>query len=241
MPIPKPQKGETEDDFISRCMSNDTMKEEYPDNDQRLAICYDSWRESKKTASIHIERRAYDFTLEEREEKTGELIGHAAVFDVISDGWMFREKIKRGAFLNTIKQDDIRALFNHNPDYVLGRNKSGTLMLEEDEKGLLVRIKPPDTQFARDLRTSIDRGDISQMSFGFETRKDSWERGDKNTPDLRTLEEVKLWDVCPVTFPFYLETDIAVRSHQAWINEVIKHKPFKVKMAEKLLHLKLKI
>lgn len=46
MPIPTPRKGEEENDFISRCMGDDTMKDEYPDDKQRTAVCYNSWREA---------------------------------------------------------------------------------------------------------------------------------------------------------------------------------------------------
>jgi hypothetical protein len=151
------------------------------------------------------------------------MVGHAAVFNQETDigGW-FREMILPGAFAESIGQDDVRALFNHSPDYVLGRNKAGTLMLTEDEQGLRVEIDPPDTQFARDLSVSIERGDISQMSFAFEI-KDSkdvdWERGGKGMLDLRKIKRAKLYDVSPVTFPAYEGTDIAMRSHDAWQKE----------------------
>jgi len=187
-----------------------------------------------------IERRAYNFTVEKRDDETKKLIGHAAVFDTIGDGGFFREKISPGAFAKSIGRDDVRALFNHDSNYVLGRNTAGTLKLSEDQRGLVVEIDPPDTQWARDLLTSIERGDISQMSFGFETIKDSWERGAKNEPDLRTLEEVKLWDVSPVTFPFYLETDIALRNREAWINENIVNKPLRHKLLKEKLNLRIK-
>lgn len=187
-----------------------------------------------------VERRAYDFIIEKREAEEKRIVGHAAVFDTIGDGYFFREKISRGAFTKSIGADDVRALFNHNPDYVLGRNKAGTLELKEDGIGLLVAIHPPDTEFVRSLLTSIERGDISQMSFGFEVIKDSWERGQDREPDLRTLEEVKLWDVSPVTFPFYLDTDVAVRSHDLWINQKVIVEPFKFKMMSRLMELKQK-
>lgn len=45
MPLPKPNINESQQDFVSRCMSNNTMKSEYPDQDQRLAVCYTQWRE----------------------------------------------------------------------------------------------------------------------------------------------------------------------------------------------------
>jgi hypothetical protein len=144
------------------------------------------------------------------------LIGHAAVFNQVASGGWFREKIAPGAFADSLQTDDVRALFNHNPDYVLGRNKSGTLKLAEDETGLVSEITPPDTQQARDLLVSIERGDITQMSFAFQTITETWEKGDGGEADLRTLVKVKLYDVSPVTYPFYDGTDVAVRSHDQW-------------------------
>lgn len=140
--------------------------------------------------------------------------GHASVFDSWSETlggiFPFKEKVRAGAFKKSIEKDDIRALFNHDPNYVLGRNKSGTLELKEDEHGLFVRIQPPDTSWAKDLTVSISRGDISQMSFGFVVLKDEW-RTESNA-DIRELMEVKLYDVSPVTFPAYTQTDVGVRA-----------------------------
>ncbi|WP_069648981.1 HK97 family phage prohead protease [Caloranaerobacter ferrireducens] len=140
--------------------------------------------------------------------------GHAAVFNQWSETlggfFPYKERVLPGAFKDSIEKDDIRALFNHNPDYVLGRNKSGTLHLEEDEKGLKVIIYPPDTQWARDLMVSIERGDISQMSFGFIVESDRW--GLEDGVDVRELQKVKLFDVSPVTYPAYSQTDVGVRS-----------------------------
>ncbi len=144
--------------------------------------------------------------------------GHAAVFDSWSETlggiFPFKEKVKRGAFMESLENDDIRALWNHDSNYVLGRNKSGTLKLEEDTRGLKVKINPPDTQWARDLRTSIERGDIDQMSFGFTVEEDEWRYEDG--VDIRELRKVKLFDVSPVTFPAYSATDVGVRGMQAF-------------------------
>ena len=153
--------------------------------------------------------------------------GYASVFDSWSEelggNQPFRERVVKGAFEETIQNDDIRALFNHDPNYVLGRNKAGTLTLEEDDKGLRVRINPPDTQWAKDLLVSIKRGDITQMSFGFTVILDRWNYED-NT-DVRELLKVKLYDVSPVTFPAYTQTECGIRSaydnHQ---KEVVKAK-----------------
>jgi len=181
-----------------------------------------------------------EFRVEQREDGKKLIRGHAAVFNVETDlGW-FRERIAPGAFSESIGKDDVRALFNHDENFILGRNKAGTLTMREDEQGLYVEIDPPDTQVARDLVTSIERGDISQMSFGFQTIKDSWETEENAAKDLRTLEKVKLWDVSPVTFPAYQETDVAVRSHDCWSQskaESLKYKPFKTALLRRRLAL----
>ena len=141
-----------------------------------------------------------------------QLIGYPAKFNKLSeDLGGFREKIAPGAFKNSIKKHDIRALFDHDSAYVLGRNKAGTLRLKEDDVGLEMVVDPPDTRWADDLMISINRGDINQMSFGFYTIKDSWDMSNKDDP-IRTLDEVELFDVSVVTYPAYPDTEVALRS-----------------------------
>jgi HK97 family phage prohead protease len=150
--------------------------------------------------------------VETRADELRTIVGHAAVFNKLSgDLWGFREKISPGAFSDAIKEDDVRGLFNHDPNYVLGRNKAGTLRLKEDEIGLAIEIDPPDTQFARDLMVSIGRGDITQMSFGFSLVADEWDYSDQKNV-VRTLKKVKLYDVSPVTYPAYEDTDVELNS-----------------------------
>ena len=172
--------------------------------------------------------------------------GHAAVFDSWSETlggiFPFKEKVKRGAFVDSLENDDIRALFNHDPNYVLGRNKAGTLQLREDEHGLHVRILPPNTAWAKDLRTSIQRGDINQMSFGFTVEEDEWRYEDGY--DVRELKRVKLFDVSPVTFPAYTATDVGLRGMESY-NDYRKQNEEKQKqedeqaaMAKEKQHLK---
>lgn len=164
-----------------------------------------------------IIHRAFDceFRMMEKDpdkKKPKMMMGHAAVFNKLSvDLWGFREKIAPGAFADAIKEDDVRALFNHDPNFVLGRNKAGTLRLSEDDVGLAIEIDPPDTQAARDLIVSIERGDITQMSFGFQLVTDEWDYTDRQNP-VRTLKKVKLYDVSPVTYPAYEDTDVELNS-----------------------------
>jgi len=215
MPLPKPNDGESENDFIERCMSNETMKEDYPDNDQRLAVCYNQWEgdseQSERRITLQAELRAVD----ENTKKVGRLEGYAALFDNPTELWDgYYEQIRAGAFARTLREGaDVRALFNHNPDMVLGRNKAGTLTLRETKKGLKVNIWPPDTQIGRDVVTSVKRGDISQMSFAFRAIKTTDEEKGKGEW-LRTLEDVDLYDISVVTYPAYPDTTVAARSYR---------------------------
>ena len=159
-----------------------------------------------------IERRS--FPIHEIRAESGPdatISGYAAVFGELSDDLGgFYEQIEAGAFANTLQAADVRALWNHNADYPLGRTRSGTLTLNEDARGLAFAIRPPDTQYARDLLVSMNRGDVDQMSFGFTTVRDRWEQ--KGGQVVRTLLEVELFDVSPVTYPAYPQTSASVRS-----------------------------
>ena len=168
-------------------------------------------RELRLLTGLKVEKR------EDGEDYIPKITGYAAVFDseTVIGGreWGFREKIAKGAFTEALRTSDVRALFNHDEEYVLGRTKSGTLRLMEDERGLKVEIDPPDTQDAKDLIKRMQRGDIDQMSFAFtmEGGVQTWdETGDM---PLRIIEKVgELLDVSVVTYPAYPETEAAARS-----------------------------
>ena len=217
MPMPKPAQDEGKQDFIDRCMGDDTMVSEYPENDQRLAVCYSLWddkdkdQEQNSADDSKMEVRAFTSELRaEYPEDEPHIRGHAAVFNTLSPAYGgFRERIYPGAFKKSILEDDIRALFNHDPNLPLGRTKSGTLKLQEDDRGLAYDIKPPDTTIAQDLMQSIKRGDVDQSSFAFSVEKETWE--DDDDSQIRTIYQAKLYDVSPVTFPYYPTTDSYVR------------------------------
>lgn len=139
--------------------------------------------------------------------------GYAAVFNSDSEDMGFIERIAPGAFKKALKTSDTRALFNHDSNIILGRTSAGTLELKEDKKGLFMSIIPPDTQLIRDMVLApIERGDITQQSFGFTVKADKWKEIDGKTP-IRTITEIgELFDVSPVTFPAYPDTDVALRS-----------------------------
>jgi len=140
------------------------------------------------------------------------IIGHAAIFNSLSEElWGFKERVMPGAFKRTLAEGaDVRALINHNPSLVLGRNKAGTLTLKEDERGLFASIDPPDTTAGRDIIESINRKDIDGMSIGFRSVDERWIKEDGM--NIRELIDVDLFDISVVTYPAYTTTEVMIRS-----------------------------
>lgn len=168
----------------------------------------------------NIEKRVFTMELRAEEANTEgrSVAGYAAVFNSPSEDMGFVEYIERGAFKEAIKTSDVRALFNHDHNYVLARTASGTLKLEEDEKGLRYEFDVPNTSFGNDFLISLRRGDISQSSFAFTVSEQTWEEkqiGD-DVQYIRRIKKVdRLMDVSPVTYPAYPDTEVALRSKPA--------------------------
>jgi uncharacterized protein len=167
---------------------------------------------------LEIERRMVEmeFRAGESQEKPT-ISGRAVVYNRWSaDLGGFKEIIEPGFFENALNQD-VRALWNHNADLVLGRTRAGTLKLADNESGLDVEINPPDTQIGRDAVVSIQRRDVTQMSFGFTIKSggDTWERDKRTGAITRRLLRggcETLFDVSPVTYPAYAQTSVHARS-----------------------------
>lgn len=160
---------------------------------------------------VHVE----DLEVRAGEGEAPIIVGHPVVYGKWSeDLGGFRERIVAGAAKRTIGiGDDIRALFNHDPNYVIGRTKAGTLELEDGPRAVSMKATPPETSWASDLMTSMRRGDIDQMSFAFRAIHDEW-REPKKEGALweRDITELAMYDVSVVTFPAYVQTDAQVRS-----------------------------
>ena len=165
------------------------------------------------------DRETRSITTELRfDESKNVLVGYAAMYNVWSQNLGgFRERILPGAFDRALSGgQDVRALMNHDPNFVLGRTKSGTLSLTSDDVGLRVAIKPPESEWAKGLMESVRRGDIDQMSFQFRAIEggDRWFGDDASTDLLRELRDVDLFDVSPVTFPAYPQTTLSAREQR---------------------------
>lgn len=191
--------------------------------------------------TIKTERRVGvgELKAETREDGEGRrLVGYAARFNSLSgDLGGFRERIAPGAFSGSLEAgSDIRALWNHDSALVLGRTRSGTLSVREDDDGLRVEIDPPDTQAGRDALTSIDRGDVSQMSFAFRVNPGGDMVEENSEGELiRTLTDVELFEVSPVTFPAYEDTRIDARSIERFREERRSNHKLRAKVKRDLL------
>jgi HK97 family phage prohead protease len=170
------------------------------------------------TPDKNIEKRVFQIELraDDADAERRTVTGYAAVFNSPSEDMGFIEYIERGAFKEALKASDVRALFNHDPNYILARSASGTLKLQEDDKGLRYEFEAPATTFGNDFLTMLRRGDISQSSFGFTVAEQAWEEkksADGDTQYIRRIKKVdRLYDVSPVTYPAYPDTEVALRS-----------------------------
>lgn len=151
-------------------------------------------------------------------EEERKIVGRPAVFNQLSQNLGgFRERILPGAFTKTLEESNVKALWNHDNNYVLGSVRSGTLRITEDTEGLSFEATPPDTQWARDFMQSVERGDVDQMSFRFRSIRDRWTKDEENNL-IRELVEVQLIEVSPVTFPAYPQTSVDLREMGAEID-----------------------
>jgi len=193
-------------------------------------------RRIQSTPELRIERRA------DASGQTPYLVGYASVFNewttlYQSASWVWREIIRPGAYsAGLAERQDVRSLFNHDPNFVLGRTTSGTLALSERDKGLLQETRLSDSQTIRDLvLTPVERGDISGMSFSFKVRNGNtgqttvdkgdgtliikrageriteYVKGDTLYTD-RELLALDLFDVTVATYPAYTGTSVGLRA-----------------------------
>ncbi|HEG42602.1 MAG TPA: HK97 family phage prohead protease, partial [Phycisphaerales bacterium] len=174
--LPKPNKNENKDDFLTRAMADGEMVDAHPDEQKRAGVCESMWANSR-SIDEGVERRelvAEDIELRVVDDEIPKITGYAAKFGKWSeDLGGFREKIRVGAF-DDVLDDDVRALKNHDPNLLLGRTRSGTLRLTANKTGLRFEVDTPDTNVGRDTVEEIRRHDISGCSFGFIVDLEEW-------------------------------------------------------------------
>ena len=173
-----------------------------------------------KHEELQVERRYLSMNVEAREAEEGSgktVEGYAAVFNTDADLGGFTERIEPGAFDAALEDPklDVAALFNHDQNQILARNRAGegNLELWTDEKGLKYRFQLGDQSYAQDLAINLRMGLVNQSSFAFSIKEDEWSMRDGR--DHRTIKSVNLHDISPVVFAAYgEETAASIRSQQ---------------------------
>jgi HK97 family phage prohead protease len=153
------------------------------------------------------------------EDGTHTISGYAVKWEMKSETmgyWTrFKEQFKKGAFSESLTNDDQRALWSHDTSQVLGRTKNGTLRLSEDDVGLKFELDLPNTTLGNDAFETIKRGDVDGVSFGFSMQKQEWDESD---PDniLRSVVQARLFEISPVAFPAYPDSVVSARGYDPY-------------------------
>lgn len=168
--------------------------------------------------SIEHRYAVSDFEIRASEGAPARLRGYALRFGSVYDMGWFTEEVGRGA-LDAANLSDVRILLNHDSNIILGRTTAGTASVGVDNVGMWYEVDLPDSPNGQNARVAIERGDISQSSWGFRLRADStgrsigskWEMRDGK--EHRVLVDVsEVLDASPVVFPANPDTSIARRS-----------------------------
>ena len=176
-------------------------------------------KQVRPTPSHDVRYVVNQFEARTLEDSKAVISGYASIFDRSSQvlGGGFVEQIKRGAFTKTLQErgtqssrDDIKALFNHSTDLVLGSKRAGTLRLSEDSKGLHYEVDLDlDITHHRSAFKMIERGDVTNSSFGFDVIEERWSVSDNtDDPVLREVLETRLYEVSPTPFPAYEDSTV---------------------------------
>ena len=157
--------------------------------------------------------RSVPVSFQTRNDETGPVIaGYFAVFNNPTELWCgCIEQVAPGAFASSLN-GDVRALIDHDTRLVIGRTVAGTLSLREDETGLYGEIKINEHDGdAMNLYARVQRGDVSQCSFGFDIVAEDYVVSPDGQTCTWTIREVKLYEVSVVTFPAYDATSVSAR------------------------------
>ena len=231
MPLPKPHKDESKDDFVGRCMADPHTMDMEGTHDQKVAACMAQWDDRAQPpptkAAISVEQLRKSLPKRERRERgrveiraqgDGKTIEMFIPYGSESVDMGFREVIEPGAFSRSIRagkmsaRADIYALWSHDSSQPLARQANETLDFEERDDGLVATATLiPAIDYHQRALQAVEAGLVRGTSFGFETVRDDWKYDDGGNA-TRSLLEVKLFEVSPVVFPAYERSDIEARS-----------------------------
>jgi HK97 family phage prohead protease len=153
------------------------------------------------------EQRTVDVDVQDIDTRGRTLHGYAAVYNAVSGDLGGLHRTHRPGGFAGVLDSDVRALLNHNPSEVLGRTRSGTLRLFDEQRGLRFEVDLPESPIGDNVREAVKRGDIDGASFRFVVGDESWDG------DLRTVETVKdLKDITVATFGAYPAASAELRT-----------------------------
>ena len=152
------------------------------------------------------EREFASFPLElaQTTTKGRTMTGYASVFNYPIDSGVRSHPqstfMMPGSFTKTLKEhrDQVQVLFNHGLDPRYGQLPIGVVRsLEENKRGLWAEVELHDGPDNENIRAALASGALRAMSIQFETMKEDYNE-DRSE---RYINEVKLWEFGPVTFP----------------------------------------
>ncbi len=187
MPIPKPKDNETEEEFISRCMGNDTMNEEYPENDQRAAVCYSSYRRNKAEQDIEFKK----LQLELKGDKPGSFIARFATLEVVD---LDKDVAKPGAF--PTGKTVLVSSYQHGSWQ--GKLPVGKATISERDNAVIAEGEfNLNTVSGKEHYEAIKfSGNLQEWSYGFKAVE--WEMGEQDGQEVRFLKKVDVFEISPV-------------------------------------------
>lgn len=204
MPIPKPRKGETERDFIDRCMGDGITVRDFPDTEIRSGVCFSQWRNRDKSGNTMMLHKYLDSELELKAvRQSGEFEGYGSVFNNVDEG---RDMVLPGAFKASLKKRTPMMSFQHDITKIAGAYKT----IREDDSGLYVKgVLNLNTELGRDtyeLMRSTPAA-IKGMSIGYNIAPGGMEMDMKR--GIRKLKTLDVFDVSLVTVPMNPRANVA--------------------------------
>ena len=237
MPLPKPNEGESRDDFMSRCISDDDMNEEFPDQEQRVAVCrvsfseredddgdddgdsdHDSGHEEEEDddkSSRGREKKIVEFSLKEFDVEKGTFAGYGSTFGNVDDG---NDRVVLGAFKDTLHAFRGKGQLPMMPWFHDWKQPIGEWTgMDEDSKGLAVegalwvegnKLGRTPIEKSEQIRNLFLSNGPKGLSIGYDAKESSFStEGDKKRL-VRNLKRVELFEVSPVPFGMNREATV---------------------------------
>jgi HK97 family phage prohead protease len=224
MPLPVPNSDETEEEFMGRCMANETMMTDFDDQKQRTAVCYSQFSEGRrkdeplngKSSNAKRETKTFSFDITETKEvqidgqNYGVVRGYASTYGNVDRG---SDRVIRGAFKKSLERyrktnRPIKMYYQHDNKEIIGGFPVDKIM--DDESGLYVEGQINlDVQRGREAYALAKQGVIQDFSIGYSVSDYDIKSG------VRQLKELELWEISMVGEPMNPEARIlAVKSDE---------------------------